>query len=104
MIRTALAAALLLSPVLAQPTFAEETAEPAAQPKYSTADTDIGTLLDNPATRAILEKHLPEVVDSPQIDMARGMTLKGIQMYAPDDITDEKLAAIDAELAQLDTE
>ena len=72
----------------------------ATQGKYSTADTDIGTLLDDPATRAILDKHLPGFSANPQVGMARGMTLKGIQSYAPN-ITDEVLAAIDAELAAL---
>ena len=35
-----------------------------------------------------------------QVDMARGMTLKAIQAYAPE-ITDAMLAAIDADLAKL---
>jgi para-nitrobenzyl esterase len=48
-----------------------------------------------------LARHLPEVVSSDQIDMARGMTLQMIQQYAPDDITDAKLAQIDADLAKL---
>ena len=33
--------------------------------------------------------------------MARAMTLKDIQAYSPDVITDEKLAAIDADFAKL---
>jgi hypothetical protein len=36
-----------------------------------------------------------------QIDMARSMTLKGIQPYAADRVTDKALAQIDAELAKL---
>jgi para-nitrobenzyl esterase len=67
----------------------------------TTADTPIGDLLDNPASKAVLEKNLPELVKSDQIDMARGMTLRAIQAYAPDDITDAKLAAVDADLAAL---
>lgn len=80
---------------------AAATAAATAAPKYTTEDTDIGTLLDDPAAKAILDKHLPEVSSSDQIDMARAMTLKAIQTYAPDDITDEALAAIDADLAKL---
>jgi para-nitrobenzyl esterase len=68
---------------------------------YSTAETSLGDLLDNPKTKDILARHLPEVVSSDQIDMARGMTLQMIQQYAPDDITDAKLAQIDADLAKL---
>lgn len=69
--------------------------------KYTTADTDIGTLLDDPAAKAILAKHIPGLVDNDQIDMARSMTLRGIQNYSPDELTDERLAAIDADLAKL---
>lgn len=81
---------------------AQTAATPAApSPAYSTADSLIGDLLDNPATRAIVEKYLPEVVHSDQIDMARGMTLVAIQAYAADSVTDEALKKIDEELAKL---
>jgi hypothetical protein len=72
-----------------------------AAPTYSTEFTDIGTLLDNAATRAVLEKHLPDFVGNPQIEMARAMTLRQIQSFAPDIITDEVLANIDADLAAI---
>lgn len=68
---------------------------------YSTADTDIGTLLDDPAARAVVDKHLPGFSSRDQIDMARSMSLKSIQQYDPDNITDKALAAIDADLAKL---
>ena len=74
-------------------------AAPAA--KYSTSSTPIGELLDNPKTRAVLEQNLPGLVSSPQIGMARGMTLKGIQQYATDTITDDVLAKVDAGFAAL---
>ncbi|EZP74116.1 hypothetical protein BV96_00204 [Sphingomonas paucimobilis] len=77
---------------------------PAAAPangKYSTAETDIGTLLDDPAAKAIVEKHIPGLTTNEQIDMARGMTLKVVQQYSPDEVTDARLAAIDADLAKL---
>ncbi|MPS68057.1 MAG: hypothetical protein E2586_06150 [Novosphingobium sp.] len=73
----------------------------AATPRYTAQDTDIGTLLDDPEARTVLEKYLPEIVKSDQIAMARGMTLRAIQQYSADQITDAKLAAIDAELAKL---
>ena len=71
-----------------------------ARAHLSTASTTIGDLLDDPAARAVLALHLPDIAENPQIDMARGMTLKDIQAYAPS-VTDEKLAAIDADLAAL---
>jgi hypothetical protein len=76
-------------------------AQAATAAPFTTADTTIGELLDNPQTKAILEKYLPDVANSDQIDMARGMTLTAIQAYAADTVTDEKLKAIDAELAAL---
>lgn len=84
--------------------FASETAAPAAQAaasKYTTADTEIGTLLDDPAAKAIIAKHIPGFVENEQVEMARGMTLRAIQSFAPDDVTEERLQQIDAELAKL---
>jgi hypothetical protein len=87
--------------VLAQtaPALAEPPA--AAHAQYTTADTEIGTLLDDPAAKAVLVKHIPDIVSNDQINMARSMTLKGIQQYSPDKITDAVLVAIDTDLARL---
>ena len=68
---------------------------------FSTSDSTIGELLDNPATHAVLQKDVPNVVTSPQIDQARDMTLVAIQPYAPADLTDAVLAKIDADLAKI---
>ena len=68
---------------------------------YSSSATEIGTLLDDPAAKAILEKHLPGMTTNDQVDMARSMTLKDIQQYSPDEVTDQALAKIDADLAKL---
>lgn len=97
LIAAAMAAAALATPALA----AEQATAAAPAPAYSTAETDVGTLLDNPATKAILAKHIPEMIGNPQIDMARAMTLKQMQGFAPDQLTDELLAKIDADLAAL---
>ena len=76
-------------------------ATPAAKQTYTTADTEIGTLLDDPAARAVLDKRVPTVSKGDRIDMARSMTLKSLQQYAPDTITDQVLADIDADFAKL---
>jgi para-nitrobenzyl esterase len=82
--------------------FAQQaSAPPAAGAPYSTATTTIGTLLDDPAAKAILFKYIPELATSQQIDQARGMTLKETQQFAPDKVSDQTLANIDAELARL---
>jgi para-nitrobenzyl esterase len=72
-----------------------------AQAPYSTTTTEIGTLLDNPETKAIIEKHIPGMTTNDQVEMARAMTLKDIQQYSPEAITDKVLAAIDADLAKV---
>lgn len=68
---------------------------------YNSLTTPIGTMLDDPAARAVLEKHVAHLVNSPQIDMARGVTLTALQSYMPGMLTDTTLEAIDAELAKL---
>ena len=86
----------------ATPAFAEASpATPVASPAFSTSASDLGTLLDNPATRAIVVKYLPNIAANPQIAIARSLTLKQIQSYAPDRLPDDTLAKIDADLAQL---
>jgi hypothetical protein len=68
---------------------------------YTSEATAIGDLLDDPAAKAVLDKHIPALSGNPQIEMARAMTLKQIQGFAADVVTDEVLAKIDADLAKL---
>lgn len=101
MTKLAFAAALALA-AATSPAYAVDPA-PAAAPaaKYSTAATTIGDLLDNPATKAVLDKHMPALATNPQLDMARSMTLKQIQGFAGDMLSDEVLAKVDADLAAI---
>lgn len=94
----------LLALTLATSVDAQTPAPPVASSTaahYTTEDTDIGTLLDDPQAKAILVKYIPELVKSEQIDMARSLTLRAVQQYAADMVTDAKLAAIDSELAKI---
>ncbi len=72
-----------------------------AVPLYTTAKTPIGTLLDDPAARVIVDRHIPNTSTDRRIYFARKFTLKGIQPMSQGKITDRQLAAIDAELARL---
>ena len=103
--RFMIAAALALSAMPAagftQTAPAATPAAPATASGYSVEDTDIGTLLDDPAAKAVLDKHIPGFSTKDQIDMARSMTLKGIQQYAPDMITDKLLSDIQVDLSRL---
>lgn len=100
MFRQLLTSALLAASVpalAADPVLVAPPVLPAA--KYSTASTDIGTLVDNVATKAVLDRILPGFTDNPQLGMARSMTMRQIQQFAADKLTDEVLAKIDTELA-----
>ncbi len=99
--RTAILIAIFASSVPIAGAVAQAPPAPASVQHYTTSTTEIGTLIDDPAAHAIIDKHLPGVLSGDQIDMARSMTLKAVQQFAPDRISDEALAAIDAELAKL---
>ncbi len=99
-------AAVLVSMLLmaSESVHAQETAPaPSATTAahYSVDNTPIGELLDDPDARAVLDKHIPGFSSGDQIDLARGMTLRGIQPFAQDTMTDEVLANIEADLGQL---
>ncbi len=96
-VATALVVSLPIQSVMSQTPPSSAT----TQTHYTTSDTDIGTLLDDPAAHAIVDKYLPGVFSGDQIDMARSLTLKAIQPYSGDRITDKALADIDAEFAKL---
>lgn len=99
--RLLLAVALAATPVSV--TAAEPTPPVASTSAsvYSVEDTDIGTLLDDPAARAILDKQIPGMTTNPQIEMARSFTLRQIQQFAADQVTDDVLAKIDADFKAL---
>ena len=83
---------------LATPNGSPPVSASPAPARYTTEDTSLGDLLDNPASNAVLKKHLPEIVGNDQVAMARSMTLRQIQSYAPDQISNEVLAKIDGDL------
>jgi para-nitrobenzyl esterase len=103
MTRNLLIAALLIgaAALSAPAAHAADPAPAAAAKAYSTAETPIGTLLDDPAAKAILVKYIPDLAGSAQIDMARALTLKQIQAYAGDKLSDETLGKIDWDFSKL---
>jgi predicted component of type VI protein secretion system len=94
----AFAAALALTPAIAS---AQAAASAAAAAHYSVDNTTIAELLADPAAKAAVEKHVPGMLSNDQIEMAKDMTLKQIQQFAPDNLTDKTLGDIDAEFAKL---
>ncbi len=64
-------------------------------------DSPVGGLLDNPATRAVIDRDLPGLSTNSHLDMIRTMTLRQIAQFPQADITPEKLQAIQADLAAI---
>lgn len=92
-----LAAALAMAASTAA--LAQEPAK-AAPAGYSTA-SNVGELLDNPATKAVLLKDAPTTASSPRLEAeGRSLSLDEITPYAPE-LTPEVLAKINADLAKI---
>jgi cytochrome P450 len=68
---------------------------------YSIAATKIGVLLADPAAKAVIDKYFPGVSGDSRIGMAKGMTFRAVQSFAPDMFKSELLDAADQELSQL---
>lgn len=99
--RTLILAALVAgSPALMAPAVGAEAAAPAAH--YSVTTTLVGKMLDDPAADAILKKMIPTVYANEMFKtMGRESTLKAIQQYEPEALSDENLAKLQAELDKI---
>jgi hypothetical protein len=75
---------------------------PAAAATYSVQTTLVGAMLDDPAANALLKKMIPTVYANEMFQtMGRDITLKAIQQYEPEALSDENLAKLQAELSKL---
>jgi para-nitrobenzyl esterase len=63
-----------------------------------TTDSKVGVLLENPDTKAVLDKHLPDFSPNPLVRAAHNIALKQVLAYSGN-VTPNQLAAIDADLA-----
>lgn len=91
-------AALLLCALPSASAFAQQAAP--TQKRPLTVDSQIGELLDNPASRAVLQKIVPILANNQQLAAARNLPLRAIAQYAPTVLTDAVLKQIDVELAK----
>lgn len=88
-------------PMIVTPVFAADTAAASAA-HYSVATTLVGKMLDDPAANALLKKLIPTVYANDMFQTAgRDLTLKAIQQFEPDALSEENLAKIQAELDKL---
>lgn len=74
-----------------------------AQAHYTAAATELGTLLADPAAKAIVEKKFPLLAESSAVasGMANGMTLMQLKQFKPEIFTDAALKEADVEFAKL---
>ena len=63
--------------------------------------TPIETLAANPATKAILDKNIPELTGHPAFDQFKAMSLKALQPLSQGALTDAQVAAVQADLDKL---
>lgn len=102
MLRSLILAALpALAVSMSVPAVAAETAAaPAAH--YSVETTLVGKMLDDPAANALLKQLIPTVYGNEMFQtMGRDLTLKAIQQYEPEALSDANLARIQAELNKI---
>ena len=67
-----------------------------------TFDMTVGQILDNPKSRAVFEKHTPQLVHHPMIGMVKHFKLKDLLQYAGKaNISQETVKKIKADLEAL---
>ena len=76
---------------------------PAAAPAAaaSVETTPIADLAAKPETKAILDKDVPGLTAHPAFEQFKGMTLKALQPMSQGQLTDEQIAAVQADLDKL---
>lgn len=89
------------APMQLAPASAQAAAAPGAA-HYSVTSTLVGKLLDDPAAVAVLKKMIPTVYANEMFQAsARELTLKDVQQYEPDALSDANLAKLQAEFDKL---
>lgn len=90
-------------PTMIVPAVAGEAPAAAAQPeRYSVSTTLVGAMLDDPVANALLKKMIPTVYANEMFQtMGRELTLKGIQQFEAEALSDENLAKLQAELDKI---
>ncbi len=91
-----LAAAFALAAVAHTATARQPAAPTSSYSEHST----VGELVDNPATKAILQRYVPTMLTDPRLDQGRALPLDDVTEYVPE-LTPDVLAKINAELVKV---
>ena len=84
-----------------------QTAQPAPAPAHEnhaarpTIESSIEALINDPATKAVMDKHLPGLAEHSAYSQFKGMTLRQVAPFSEGKITNAIIAAIDADLKAL---
>lgn len=95
-----LAAALLALAAPAAVLAQGETPEATPAAAFS-VDTPIEALMADERAKAVIARHLPGIDQHPAYEQFKAMSLKAIAPFSQGMISDELLAAIDADLAAI---
>ncbi len=88
-------------PTIVVPTLAAD-APGAPTAHYSVSTTLVGKMLDDPAANALLKKMIPTVYANEMFQSSgRELTLKDIQQYEPEALSDANLVKLQAELDKI---
>ncbi len=68
---------------------------------HPTIESSIEALINDPATKAVMDKHLPGLAEHSAYGQFKGMTLRQVAPFSEGKITDAVIAAIDADLKAL---
>ncbi|MBJ7484613.1 MULTISPECIES: hypothetical protein [unclassified Brevundimonas] len=93
------ALALVAAPLTSATSAAVAQTAPAPAPL--TVNSPIKALLANPATKAILDKHLPGLANHPALPQFQDMTLTQVMPMSQGAVTAEIIAAIDTDIKAL---
>jgi len=77
-------------------------AQSAQSAHYSVGETMVGKLLDDPAAAEILKRLIPRTFANEMFQtLGRDLTLKAIQQYEPEELSDANLEKIQAEFDKI---
>lgn len=83
------------------PNLAPRATNEAAKGRWDLERSQIGEILEDPESSAIISKYIPELVGNPMISMAKQLSLNAILGMAASNVAAEKIEALKAELKDL---
>ena len=66
-----------------------------------TLETPLEVIVANPRGEAVINKHIPKLLTNSNYGSFKGMSLKTLAMFSGGQLTDEKLALVEADLGAL---